>query len=84
MKRKRFRRYEHVEREDAVGKQATEISFILDDVARRHEFVEYLSREKLLVALGDVLASVRQARAVADRLCWKRIPARRRTIEEKE
>ena len=81
-RQKRLRRYQIVERQDNVGQQASEASHVLDQVARRNEYIKFESREELLVKLGDVLASVRQAREIIDRLCWRRVPARRRDFRE--
>jgi len=82
--RKRLRRYEIIEREDRVGQQAFEAAHVLDQVARRNDFIKFESREELLVKLGDILASVRQAKEIIDRLCWRRVPARRRVIGQED
>ena len=83
-RRKRFRRYEYVEREDRIGHDASLIVRVLEQVERRYEHGAkvHASREELFMSLGDMLASVRQAKEIADRLCWRRIPARRRVIGE--
>lgn len=81
---KRLRRYEYVERRDGVGEAAYNAVRLLEDVERRHEHatLHYASREELLVRIGGLLADVKRAREIVDRLCWRRIPARRRVIED--